>query len=91
MQQENRLTVSASPHIKDKDNVNKIIWYVILALLPVWKLLPILFPEYITVWDLIRALSPITVCNFPALYPFGGAPMMTKSSIVQFLPSLTLS
>jgi len=29
-----KLTVSINPHIKDKDNVNKIIWYVILALLP---------------------------------------------------------
>jgi electron transport complex protein RnfD len=29
-----QLTVSANPHIKDKDNVNKIMWYVILALLP---------------------------------------------------------
>lgn len=29
-----KLTVSISPHIKDKDNVNKIMWYVIAALLP---------------------------------------------------------
>ena len=29
-----KLTISASPHIKDKDNVNKIMWFVILALLP---------------------------------------------------------
>lgn len=32
--EENKLTVSSNPHIKDKDNVNKIMWYVILALLP---------------------------------------------------------
>lgn len=35
MEQENKLTVSANPHIKDKDNVNRIMWYVVLALLPV--------------------------------------------------------
>jgi len=29
-----KLTVSANPHVKDKDNVNKIMWYVIVALLP---------------------------------------------------------
>lgn len=34
MQQERKLTVSANPHVKDKDNVNKIMWYVVLALLP---------------------------------------------------------
>jgi len=32
--EENKLTVSANPHIKDKDNVNKIMWYVILSLIP---------------------------------------------------------
>ncbi len=35
MEQENQLTVSANPHVKDKDNVNRIMWYVIFALLPV--------------------------------------------------------
>ena len=34
MEEEKRLKVSANPHIKDKDNVNKIMWYVIAALLP---------------------------------------------------------
>lgn len=34
MEEERILTVSANPHIKDKDNVNKIMWCVILALLP---------------------------------------------------------
>jgi len=41
MQQENKeakekqkLTISVNPHIKDKDNVNSIMWFVILALVP---------------------------------------------------------
>lgn len=35
MEQENKkLTISVSPHVKDKNNVNKIMWCVILALLP---------------------------------------------------------
>ncbi len=29
-----KLTISTNPHIKDKDNVNKIMWFVVLALLP---------------------------------------------------------
>ncbi|MFC1705165.1 RnfABCDGE type electron transport complex subunit D, partial [Nanoarchaeota archaeon] len=29
-----KLTVSVSPHIRDEDNVNKIMWYVVLALIP---------------------------------------------------------
>ncbi len=33
-QKEKKLTVSSNPHIKDKDNVNKIMWYVIAALMP---------------------------------------------------------
>lgn len=32
--EENKLTVSSNPHIKDKDYVDKIMWYVIVALLP---------------------------------------------------------
>jgi len=31
---EEKITVSANPHIKDKDNVNMIMWYVVMALLP---------------------------------------------------------
>ena len=34
MEQEKKLTVSSNPHIKDKDNVNKIMWLVVLALMP---------------------------------------------------------
>lgn len=34
MEQEKKLTVSANPHVQDKDNVNKIMWYVILSLIP---------------------------------------------------------
>jgi len=34
MEKERKLTVSVNPHVKDKDNVNKIMWYVIIALLP---------------------------------------------------------
>ena len=33
-QETKKLTISANPHIKDKDTVNKIIWHVIIALLP---------------------------------------------------------
>lgn len=29
-----KLTISSNPHIKDRDNVNKVIWCVVLALLP---------------------------------------------------------
>ncbi len=34
MQQEKKLTISANPHIKDTDTVNKIMWYVVISLLP---------------------------------------------------------
>jgi len=34
MEENNKLTISANPHIKDKDDVNIIMWYVVLALLP---------------------------------------------------------
>ena len=34
MEQEKKLTVSANPHINDKDTVNKIMWLVVLALIP---------------------------------------------------------
>lgn len=34
MEETKKLTISANPHIKDKDNVKKIMWYVIIALMP---------------------------------------------------------
>ncbi|MEA2036796.1 MAG: RnfABCDGE type electron transport complex subunit D, partial [Nanoarchaeota archaeon] len=34
MDENKKLTISTNPHIKGSDNVNKIMWYVVIALLP---------------------------------------------------------
>src|SRR3989338_2772461 len=61
----------------------------IITAWPVKKLSPITLPAYMTVWERITALSPITVFISPSSLPAGGRPIIMKSPKVAFLPRIT--
>jgi len=53
---DHKLTISTNPHIKDKDNVNKIMWCVILALMPA-ALAGIYFFKLRALWVILLSVS----------------------------------
>jgi len=60
---ERKLTVSANPHIQDKDNVNKIMWYVVSALLPA-VIASVYFFKTKALWVIILSILSAVLTEF---------------------------